>query len=609
MTEETLKVYKYKMDEETFHYLLTSNETQFEDIKSILGPKGQGIKRYNNQLEFYDTQFERNIGIRGVKSVNYSILTFKNIKTDGIYILGADLDNEGRKTNISFENCDIGGFHIQNSIVGEIKFSNCTIDEIKIRKCESKDFCITNCSVKKDSYFIDINTKDFHISKNIFEKTLEFSDSVASFLNFREVVIGDLWIYGLTINRIDINNCTTDAINLYSSKIDSVTLNDSLTGDIKIINSQIVRHYAKSLYCSLLISSSTISQLLLTDCNIPVLEFEKICDFQAYITNANIWNLHFSHTNLKKESWMSISQSNIYFLQMEEVSILGNLYFRQFQKIIKNEWLDFDKHIKILDAKAPIHSKMIEQIGRQHSSKRNNYENSLEEIKKLIKQPTIRFFRSSLGRTEFTDCPLADYLIEFNNSKITDCFVSGSSIPTNNVHIIGAKQNSIEEYQQKASFFNQFKKIFEAQGDIYHATQFQAKWAEEQRKLLELIHKGEKEKFSTTFSDLWILKLNKWSNLHGESWPRAFAFVCGFALFFYLLYLVSIGRLFNGNSFDPNLIGYYFEYLNPAHKLNFIEDNQKINGWTVAIDFFGRIFVAYGIYQFIAAFRKHTKKQ
>jgi len=76
-----------------------------------------------------------------------------------------------------------------------------------------------------------------------------------------------------------------------------------------------------------------------------------------------------------------------------------------------------------------------------------------------------------------------------------------------------------------------------------------------------------------------------------------------------LLYLLTICRLFNGNSIDWNLFGYFFQYFNPAHNIRFIDENLKINGWTVFVDYLGRLFVAYGIYQFIAAFRKHTKKQ
>ena len=237
-------------------------------------------------------------------------------------------------------------------------------------------------------------------------------------------------------------------------------------------------------------------------------------------------------------------------------------------------------------------------------------------------RPIIKISQSSLGKTEFTDCPLADYRFEFSNSKITECFVSGGSIPTDNVHIINAESNSLKEHEQKASFFNQFKKIFEAQGDIYHATQFQAKWAEEQRKELGLRKKEEYKRvgkmklwlrvkifFNSTSNDIFTLWLNKISNLHGESWARALAFLFVSAIFFYLLYLLTICRLFNGNSIDWNLFGYFFQYFNPAHDIRFIDENLKINGWTVFVDYLGRLFVAYGIYQFIAAFRKHTKKQ
>ena len=338
-------------------------------------------------------------------------------------------------------------------------------------------------------------------------------------------------------------------------------------------------------------------------------------------------------------------------MNIDQFSVLGNLYFKSVKLLSEDhKWIRGINHVvKLKDPE--LTASLNQKYDGLSLQIRNMYKKNNDRIKKRYKTPTIRIFHSSLGKTEFTDFPLGDYRFEFRSSKVSECFVSGGSLPSNNVHIVGAKSGSKEEFEQKASFYNQFKKIFEAQGDIYHATQFQAKWAEEQRNALRLRHKEElfENGFSdkgmfelflaffrpnsksihkawqwiinkkimrriglsvnTTSNDLFTLWLNRLSNLHGESYLRALAFIALLALVFYIIHLCAIGRLYWGGEFDPNLLGYYFEYWNPAHKINFIAGDEKISGCAVAFDFVGRVFVSYGIYQFIAAFRKHTKKQ
>ena len=60
---------------------------------------------------------------------------------------------------------------------------------------------------------------------------------------------------------------------------------------------------------------------------------------------------------------------------------------------------------------------------------------------------------------------------------------------------------------------------------------------------------------------------------------------------------------------DGDFAGYYFTFLDPTHKIDFLKDKGvTLSGWSSLVDFLGRIVVGYGIYQFISAFRKHGKK-
>lgn len=610
MNDQILKEYKYKITEEDFHYLFLADDTDFENIKLVLGENGKGLRRTNNYVEITDTIIKDNIILRGIKKPNCANLTLKNVKAKSILILGSDLDIHSNKTNLRLENCDIGNFDAQNSTIGEIHFTSCSFGEIKLRKTKVEDVNISNCIIERFSYFKDTIIKDLCITGSIVDGDLDIDGCTVNAVNFRQGSFKKLYIGDITSNSITFNKISTDIIWLSNTKIGSIYIEKSITGDLRIFNSRFNQFYAGSHYCSISISNTSIPQLRLHNCFISVLEFSQICNIVADIAYGQINKVHFRKAILNKESLISFSETLIQFLQIEELSMLGNLYFRHIKKADKRfEWFNLEVFTKELELKKPMLSKIIIKVNEQFDQGKDDYEKESNGTMSNINESTIRISKSSLGKTEFIDCSLADFRFEFNHSKVTDCFVSGGSIPISNVHIIGTTPKSTEEHQQKASFFNQFKKIFEAQGDIYHATQFQAKWADEQRNLLELIHQKEKGWFNTTFSDLWILKLNKWSNLHGESWPRAFFWILVLGLVFYLTYLFSIGRLFTPGKFDFNLIGYYFEFLNPAHKFNFINEGNIANGLTVFIDVVWRIIVAYLIYQFISAFRKHTKKQ
>jgi len=80
------------------------------------------------------------------------------------------------------------------------------------------------------------------------------------------------------------------------------------------------------------------------------------------------------------------------------------------------------------------------------------------------------------------------------------------------------------------------------------------------------------------------------------------------SVLFYVLYLCSLGRIFNCNDVDWNLIGYYFSFLDITHRSDFLVSKTELNGFSLTIDYFNKILVGFLIYQFIAAFRKYGKK-
>jgi uncharacterized protein YjbI with pentapeptide repeats len=90
--------------------------------------------------------------------------------------------------------------------------------------------------------------------------------------------------------------------------------------------------------------------------------------------------------------------------------------------------------------------------------------------------------------------------------------------------------------------------------------------------------------------EIIILSLNWISNNYGLSWIRSVVFTVGIGTLFYFLYLHCVGTSFTWEQF--------VQFLNPAHSYDIIEGAYVVDG-------LARIFVGYGYYQTISAFRKH----
>ena len=107
-------------------------------------------------------------------------------------------------------------------------------------------------------------------------------------------------------------------------------------------------------------------------------------------------------------------------------------------------------------------------------------------------------------------------------------------------------------------------------------------------------------------SDYIILWLNKWSNNFKTSWIRGVGFtLVANTLFFILVMICSKYWYLSFRWSDINETLYnWFTSLNPIHKPTDLKVNG-FNAFSYLFDALGRIFVGYGIYQTVQAFRKY----
>lgn len=130
------------------------------------------------------------------------------------------------------------------------------------------------------------------------------------------------------------------------------------------------------------------------------------------------------------------------------------------------------------------------------------------------------------------------------------------------------------------------------------------------------MHAYEKElSFSKKPGEWFLINLNKFSNNHGLSWERGLLFTFIVSVLFYSLYLFSLADgLFNwgftswGNYWQTVgiTLKYYIRFFIITHDLDFMS-TYKPTALSFIIDFFGKVFIGYGIYQTVQSFRKHGK--
>jgi len=168
-------------------------------------------------------------------------------------------------------------------------------------------------------------------------------------------------------------------------------------------------------------------------------------------------------------------------------------------------------------------------------------------------------------------------------------------------------ETAIITEKNKRETFRALKKQFQNQGNNFDALTYSAVETKTYRHQLErqIFEKGI---WKRNIQNYIILGLNHLSNKNNRSWLRgiAFTFIVGFVFFYFSViatekYSIGFDNMSWVNFFE--CVKYYFSFLTPTHKIEYMEE-LKPKTFYYVWDFMGRVFVAYGIYQTVQAFRK-----
>ena len=235
----------------------------------------------------------------------------------------------------------------------------------------------------------------------------------------------------------------------------------------------------------------------------------------------------------------------------------------------------------------------------------------------------LSFLNCDFKKTSFLNCNFRNCNFEFLNSKVQELFLAQTDFPRHVVTLDGNKR----DHHQAQLVFGQLQNTYTKQGDSVRASEYLSRevaahydtisWIS--KRFLPLSKKNSltipywfNEKIFTKIS----LFLSKISTSFGRNWFQGalFTFTTGFVFFIALLISTSAYEFSWPIKFRGELTDSFLKFMNPLR--HFETENIFSNHYNYSIatscsyviDFFGRIFITFGYYQTIQAFRRFGKK-
>lgn len=576
-----------------------------------------------------------------IKDANGEIISQSNLLINGLEFKNETFDKFIREISpqiepdsiISFTNCT---FKLPAVFEGfkakEVSFNNCIFEkEFFLLKSNISILGIGNCTFKDEARIIDINCTAYTVIRKIQASKIKISGQYKT-----------LQIVSSKIEEFEIDNINSDHTQK-DSVIEFLIENDIKKTKIEpyITFAHIV--FKGSKYQDIHFEG-TFNNRILFEKNIEVgsvyfesSNFDKRIDFQEGKFNyINFYRSNFNgliYINDFEASDVSTRNLEIYTLWMhscnfdKDVSVqtskvehitLSNNNF--------NQLLNFNQFTDEIDAESKLTMISLNGVNRGNIFIERAYIdinlNGLNHGNIYLNNSNIYSLILSefenKGSINLTNIKSGEFLtiqeanagdINFTNTDI-NCFdeivIANSNIEKINFKsypnkVLSFSSNpkvgyGIKDKSKNASnlkdVFNQLKQIAKRNGDVHIANKYQS-----------LEHKQLLKSKSFGFDSI-LLFLNLISNKNGKSWSRGVLFTLVTAFLFYWIYISVLGL--NINRADTYIE--YILYISSFPKLS-IEKYEALNSkWSVSlVIWLSRIFISYGIYQTVAAFRKYGK--
>jgi len=209
----------------------------------------------------------------------------------------------------------------------------------------------------------------------------------------------------------------------------------------------------------------------------------------------------------------------------------------------------------------------------------------------------IVLLSSNLSKADFISCDFSKAVLEFQNSKITEVFLSETDFPQT------VTCNGRISHAQEQLAFGQLHTAFAKQGDTIRALEYQSREIEAHYKGIQSF--GRKKFPWLQFTKI-NLGLNKLSNNFGRDWGRGITFSITLGLICFITLVFTTDQYsFNGTwNWDNRLVVSFFRFMNPLRFFDleglFAQSGKPsyitLTAGSYIVDWVGRIGLTYGYY-------------
>jgi len=487
---------------------------------------------------------------------------------------------------------------INKSIIQEIRINNSRLNYLYLADCSNVNLSIT---IEKSSI-----------------RGIQLIDStISSFLMANVYGMFNISLQKVDIRLIYITECTLSSFSTYNSQIDKIDISQSASRNILFDNVEVKSELYINKQSNLgninILNHSTIEKMWLRDSvTSPRIHFKESTIKKALFGKGTTIGVLFINSLTSAGSSIDIHCAIIDKLKIDtdnpcKVFVTGEVSDRTIinELILKHTVMPGDMHLNISDT--DINNICFDSFVNSGRIIFNNIRpatdikifQTTEEFNEPVRKDSgeyvyenitlgsiVEITNSDLGNTQFIGCDLDlfdDFV--FENSKILNVFIADTFLPKKE----NINKEYPKDYEQQRLILNQFKKIFENQGDSVRASEYHAQELDVYKKQLRF-----KEK-PWTWLILWLSSIT--SDFGQNIWKP----LASLLTVHYWLYMWTLGV----NAIDikncQEVIHYYFYLANPLHQYIFCND------WTIIIDILMRIWSSYMIYNFIRASRRFIK--
>lgn len=415
-----------------------------------------------------------------------------------------------------------------------------------------------------------------------------------------------------------------------SAKIETFHVSDANIGMLIISNAELKQTVITKSMINLNMHNATTGNFFCKACECSQIAWKGEIAGRIYLDDTHINDLFFPTAVLAKDALFSVTDCQANHIVFEQLVVMGQFQFKGLQATRERK-VKFSQSVKAPTIERPDLSSLLD-IGLYADAYARQLVATSEEMQTYAEEQPAQLIisRSSMGKTEFIGCDFSVFELFYRNSKLLEMFFVGTALTGIIIKVHKQYNNKPkakqDEYEQKVSIYSQLKKIFDGQGYIMEGNHFHARAMYNHQRLLRFHLRRKRQSLRervNTVAEYLGFKLNGLSNNHGENWPRAFWFILLVTMLTFIFACYTLKYQFN-----PSMIikkeGWQFltdriwidnlsklpGFFLLTHRIEYLSDGTAYRPGFAHFcwDMIGRLLIGYGIYQFISAFRRHSRK-